>query len=74
MTVTMKTTSLRVEGMTCNHCREAVEEALARTAGVRSTKVTLEPGRAEVLHDDSVDTGRLILSVREAGYEAELEG
>ncbi|MDA1087375.1 MAG: permease [Verrucomicrobia bacterium] len=40
--------SLVVEGMTCNHCAESVQRALAECAGVTESRVDLGAGRATV--------------------------
>ncbi|RMI27509.1 MAG: heavy-metal-associated domain-containing protein, partial [Calditrichaeota bacterium] len=44
----IQTVQVKVTGMSCNGCVRAVENALTRTAGVISSKVSLEEGRAEV--------------------------
>ncbi|MDR1412041.1 MAG: cation transporter, partial [Spirochaetaceae bacterium] len=49
----MKTT-LRIDGMSCEHCVHHVTEALKGVAGVSSAKVDLEKKSAEVEHGDSV--------------------
>lgn len=65
-------TSLKVTGMTCNHCKGSVEEALNRIAGVRSARVDLEKGRAVVDYDESKTSPReLTTAVADAGYSAE---
>jgi copper chaperone len=67
----LTTTRLRIEGMTCGHCKAAVENALRGQAGVRSATVDLQAGAAEVQHEEGgVDAGRLVAAVREEGYEA----
>ncbi|MFY7869283.1 MAG: cation transporter, partial [Exiguobacterium sp.] len=38
----MKETTLTVEGMTCNHCKAAVEGALNELNGVESATVSLQ--------------------------------
>jgi copper ion binding protein len=65
----MKTT-LKIEGMSCEHCVHHVTEALKGVAGVSSAKVDLEKKSAEVEHDASVTPGALKAAVEEAGYEA----
>ena len=37
----MATVTLKVEGMSCNHCKEAVEGALKKLPGVKSAVVDL---------------------------------
>ncbi|MFN4219083.1 MAG: heavy metal translocating P-type ATPase [Candidatus Bipolaricaulia bacterium] len=64
-------TILKVKGMTCQHCVKSVTKALQGVAGVQSVTVSLERGRAEVEHSESVSTASLTQAVTDAGYEAE---
>lgn len=69
----MKTTRLNVAGMTCGHCKAAVENALLGRNGVRSASVDLEAGAAEVEYEESaVVPEQLVEVVRETGYEAQI--
>lgn len=60
-------TDLTIEGMTCGHCKKAVEDALRSVEGVTSVEVDLEAGRARV---EGGDVGRMIAAVSEEGYTA----
>ena len=51
-------THLNIDGMTCDHCRRAVEEALQNVAGVRSVEVHLDSGIANVT--GAVERKRLV--------------
>ncbi len=62
---------LSVEGMTCEHCVNAVTKALKAVPGVRDAKVSLEQKSARV-EADQVDPEALLAAVREEGYEAAL--
>jgi copper chaperone len=67
----MKTTRLKVSGMTCGHCRSSVEKALRNQQGVRNATVHLESGAAEVEFDESaVVPEQLIRAVEAEGYSA----
>ncbi len=67
----MAKTTLKVEGMTCQHCVSAVADALENLPGVTRADVDLDEGRAEVLHDDgSPDIEAMKSAVDEAGYAA----
>lgn len=59
---------LKIDGMTCEHCKGSVLQALRDTAGVTSAEVDLEAGRAVVLGDANVP--KLVAAVRDEGYEA----
>ncbi len=67
----MKTTKLKVTGMTCGHCKAAVERALRSQPGVANATVDLVGGGAEVEYDEeAVAIDRLIEAVTEEGYKA----
>jgi copper ion binding protein len=63
-------TKLTVKGMSCEHCVQHVTEALEGVAGVKSAKVSLKKGTADVKCDDSVSIDALTAAVSAAGYEA----
>jgi copper chaperone CopZ len=62
-------TTLKIEGMSCEHCVKAVKAALEETAGVRSAVVSLKDKSAAVDHGDEVTPETLTAAVEEAGYE-----
>ncbi len=63
------TTTLKVTGMTCNHCVMAVKKALAAIPEVETVDVSLEKGEAVV--SGEVPREVLVAAIREEGYEAE---
>jgi copper ion binding protein len=65
----MKTT-IKIEGMSCDHCVAHVTEALKEISGVSSVTVSLKEKNAVVEHADSVGPESLKAAVTEAGYEA----
>ena len=62
-------TVLKIDGMSCDHCVKHVKEALEGTAGVKSAKVNLKKGNAEVEHGDGASLEAMKAAVEEAGYE-----
>jgi len=68
----MQATTLKVSGMTCNHCVMAVSKALAKVSGVESADVSLEKAQAVV--KGSASAQALIAAVKQEGYEAALQG
>lgn len=65
----MQELTLSISGMSCGHCLNAVNQALAGLAGVRVDSVRM--GRAEVHFDPAVtDTARIVAAVEDAGYGA----
>lgn len=61
---------LTVEGMTCNHCKMHVENALKGVDGVTDAQVDLDKKTAEVTLSKDVADDVLKDAVKEAGYEA----
>ena len=65
----MTETTLNVEGMSCGHCKAAVEGELSRLAGVERSEADIEKGTVEVSYDEGgVTTDDLREAVAEAGY------
>jgi len=60
---------IRIKGMTCSHCVQAVRRALLACQGVRQAQVDLHSGIASV-EAPGVAFERLCEAVRKAGYEA----
>jgi copper chaperone len=60
---------IKIEGMSCNHCVGAVNQALGAVPGVdRVVEVSLEKGEAIV--EGSAELAELIAAVEEEGYKA----
>lgn len=68
----MRTVQLDVPDMTCGHCVQAIEGALASLPGVQQVQVMLEGQRATAVVLPDVDVQTLIGAVREAGYSPSL--
>ncbi|WP_254762520.1 CopZ family metallochaperone [Natrinema marinum] len=60
--------TITVEGMSCEHCEQTVEEALEGVDGVETVNVDRDAERATVEGD--AETTALVEAVDEAGYEA----
>ena len=66
----MASVVLSVEGMTCNHCKMAVEKALKTLDGVEDASVDLAAKTVAVGYDPSVVRGdSLKETIADAGYE-----
>lgn len=64
-------TTLKIDGMSCEHCVKTVTKALEGLDGVKKAQVNLKRGLAKVTYDsDKVNVNGLIEVVVEAGYEA----
>jgi copper chaperone len=65
----MKSTTLHIEGMSCSHCLNAVNQAIAKIPTARPIAVRI--GRAEVEYDETITSpGNIAEAVRSAGYPA----
>lgn len=62
------TTTITVEGMTCGHCEQTVEEALESVSGINDATADREAEQANVEGDAEVQT--LVDAVEDAGYTA----
>lgn len=61
-------TTIAVEGMSCEHCEQTVENALQGVDGVTSASVDREAERAVI--EGEVEAGELVQAVEAAGYTA----
>ena len=61
---------LKIEGMHCASCAQAVERALLGIEGVQNAAVHLLAERATIEHDERASTEQLIEAVVAAGYHA----
>jgi copper chaperone len=64
----MERTTYAVRGMTCEHCRVAVREAVGALPGVTAVVVDLASGAVTVEGED-VSPAVVAAAVEEAGYE-----
>ena len=63
----MQETIIKIEGMSCGHCKAAVEKALRAVAGVETAVVDLEKKQAVVTGNAAMEAMRE--AVEDAGYE-----
>ena len=65
-------TVLKVDGMSCEHCVKAINNALNVFPGVESVSVDLNAGTVTVLHDPvQCPLERIRHEIQEQGYEVE---
>jgi copper ion binding protein len=60
--------TIKIEGMSCQHCVAAVTKALESIDGVTNVKVDLEAGSATYDERVTVDVEAIRRAVEEAGY------
>lgn len=61
-------TTITVEGMTCGHCEQTVEEALRGVRGVTDATADRDVGQARI--DGEAEVAALVQAVEDAGYTA----
>lgn len=58
----------RVEGMTCDHCKNAVTQELSALDGVSAVDVSVEAGTATVTSEQELGIDIVREAIDEAGY------
>jgi copper chaperone len=65
-------TTIKVNGMSCDHCKSSVEGALRCLPGVTAAAVDLKAGEARVTYDEGrVDEARLRRAIEDVGFDPE---
>jgi len=63
--------SLKITGMSCGHCVQAVKQALQQVDGLKNVQVDLEKGEASFEQEEPVDMEVVKKAVKDAGYGVE---
>ncbi|PNZ75795.1 copper chaperone CopZ [Mammaliicoccus stepanovicii] len=62
--------TIQVEGMTCEHCKSAVEGALNKLNGVNQATVDLEQGNVTVTFDENnIEIEQMNEAIEDQGYD-----
>ncbi|TWT01913.1 copper chaperone CopZ [Planomicrobium sp. CPCC 101079] len=62
--------TLKVQGMSCGHCVNAVESSVGELQGVSSVKVDLEKGEVAVEYDTSkTSLNEIQETIEDQGYD-----
>lgn len=61
--------TIKINGMSCNHCVMAVTRALNEIDGVKDVKVDLSKGKAAFEEERPVDMNIVREKIKKAGYE-----
>lgn len=61
--------TLKIKGMSCQHCLMSVTKTLNSLTGVSNVKVDLGKGEASFSHDTPVDMNELRQKIEKAGFE-----
>ena len=60
--------TIKVEGMTCNHCKMNVERSILNLEGIETA--VADPDRSEVvLEGEGIDLEKIKLAVESIGYD-----
>ncbi len=62
-------TTVKVKGMSCNHCVSSVKKSLESLPSVSSVNVNLDSGEAVINHDNDLDMSKVRNEIEKAGYE-----
>jgi copper chaperone CopZ len=65
----MEELTYTVSGMSCGHCKAAVEGEVGRVPGVESVEADLDT-KLVLVRGEGLDDGALRAAIDEAGYEA----
>ena len=66
------TITLNVQGMTCNHCKMAVTNALTELEGVQNVEVQLQEGTVNVEYNEAkVDVEKMKEAIEDQGYDVQ---
>lgn len=64
------TETLKVQGMSCNHCVNSIEGSIGNLTGVSSVKVELKSGDVKIDFDNEVITlDQIKETIEEQGYD-----
>jgi copper chaperone len=62
-------TTIKIKGMSCQHCVMAVTKALAGIAGTKDVRVDLQKGEASFTEEKPVDRVLIRERIAKAGFE-----
>ena len=63
-------TELKVEGMTCNHCKAAVEGALSEAAGVTTATADIDAGLVNIDYNEAeISLDKIKETIEDQGYD-----
>jgi copper chaperone len=62
-------TTLKVKGMSCQHCVMSVTKALGQLEGIRNVQVDLTKGEVRFDNTEEVASNRIEKAIQDAGYQ-----
>jgi copper chaperone len=67
-------TTLKVKGMSCQHCVMSVTKALGQLDGIKNVQVDLAKGEVRFDNTKEVASNRIEKAISDAGYEVISQG
>lgn len=64
----MSTVSFKVPGVSCGHCRSAIDAEVSVVSGVESVEVDLDE-KTVTVRGEALDERAIVAAIDEAGYE-----
>ncbi len=61
--------TIKIRGMSCQHCVMAVTKALTGIAGIKDVRVDLEKGQATFTEEKPVDRALIRERIAKAGFD-----
>ena len=61
--------TLKVKGMTCQHCVMSVKKSLGKLEGIQNVDVDLQKGEVRFDNTKGVDSDLIKKTIEEAGYQ-----
>ncbi len=61
--------TIKIQGMTCQHCVMAVSKALGKLSGIKNVKVDLAKGEATFENTQNISQPVIRKTVEDAGYK-----
>ncbi len=65
----MKEQIINVEGMSCGHCKQAVEESVDQLIGVKEVVASPDDNQVRVVYEDPASIDNIENAIFDAGYE-----
>lgn len=62
-------TTIKIKGMSCNHCVTTVTKVLDNIKGIKNVKIDLAKGEATFIEENPVDMELIRQQIKKAGYE-----
>ena len=59
--------SIIVKGMTCNHCKETVMEAINESNGIDNVQIDVKSGQT-LIYGHNIDEEKIIASINKVGF------